>query len=55
LEAVTITVFCVYPDYKENTGNADVLTNGKSNVRASGMSGQFSSEGSVGERIEGEL
>jgi hypothetical protein len=45
----------VPPDYQKNPDNADDLTNGRSNVRASGMSGQSSSEGSVGERIEGEL
>lgn len=29
----------VHPDYQENPDNADDLTNGRSNVRTSGMSG----------------
>ena len=45
----------VRPDYQENPDDADNLTNGRGNVRASGMSGQSSSRDSEGGWIEGEL
>ena len=45
----------VRPDYQNPPDNADNLTKGSSNVRASGMSGQSSSGDSEDGWIEGEL